>query len=89
MLIVTLVASLILTRGLIAFLGGWWFSYRDYSLCYWMDHPSVPFCKWHFGEEMTYPNDIFAMATLMLGMIFPMWSCYSDLFDFWPLPSEK
>jgi hypothetical protein len=49
----------------------------------------LSFCKWHFGEGMTYPNDIFAMATLMLGMIFPMWSCYSDLFDFWPLPSEK
>ena len=49
----------------------------------------LSFCQWHFGEGMKYPNDIFAMATLMLGMVFPMWACYSDLFDFWPLPSEK
>ena len=49
----------------------------------------LSFCQWHFGEGMKYPNDIFAVATLMLGMIFPMWACYSDLFDFWPLPFEK
>lgn len=45
------------------------------------------FCKWHFGESMVYPNNIFAVATAMLGMIFPMWSAYCDLLDGWPLPT--
>lgn len=42
---------------------------------------------WHFGEKaMQYPNNIFAMANMMLGFTFPAWACYSDLWDFWPLP---
>lgn len=45
----------------------------------------LAFCNWHFGDAMKYPDDIFSMATLMLGMIFPIWAAYSDLFDFWPL----
>ncbi|RJX23559.1 MAG: hypothetical protein C4554_10595 [Dethiobacter sp.] len=44
------------------------------------------FCQWHFGEAMTYPNNIFAVANVMLGLCFPLWAAYSDFFDFWPLP---
>jgi hypothetical protein len=42
---------------------------------------------WHFGDAaMTYPNNIFVLATMMLGLSFPAWACYGDLWDFWPLP---
>lgn len=46
------------------------------------------FCVWHFGETMMYPDDLFAINTMMLGLLFPMWAAYGDLFDFWPLPPE-
>jgi hypothetical protein len=35
---------------------------------------------------MSYPNDIFAIANLMLGLTFPAWAAYSAFWDFWPLP---
>jgi hypothetical protein len=44
------------------------------------------FCLWHFGEAMMYPDDLFAINTMMLGLLFPMWAVYGDLFNFWPLP---
>ncbi|MCK9216691.1 MAG: hypothetical protein M0P77_02040 [Firmicutes bacterium] len=44
------------------------------------------FCYWHFGETMTYPDGLFALDTMMLGLLFPMWAAYGDLLDFWPLP---
>ena len=45
------------------------------------------FGVWHFGEEaLKYPNSIFVPANMMLGLTFPAWACYSDLWDFWPLP---
>lgn len=46
-------------------------------------------CHANFGEGMKYPNDVFALATLMLGSIFPMWAAYADLLEFWPLPPRK
>ncbi len=44
------------------------------------------FCMWHFGEAMVYPDNLFAINTMMLGLLFPMWAAYGDLLDFWPLP---
>jgi hypothetical protein len=45
------------------------------------------FCTSHFGAKaMHYPNDIFAIANLMLGLTFPAWAAYSAFWDFWPLP---
>jgi hypothetical protein len=44
------------------------------------------FCNWHFGEAMQYPDNIFAIANIMLGLAFPSWAVYSTFFDFWPLP---
>jgi len=42
---------------------------------------------WHFGEKaMHYPQDIFAMGNMLLGLTFPAWACYADLWEFWPLP---
>ncbi|MDR1604654.1 MAG: hypothetical protein LBS10_07690 [Gracilibacteraceae bacterium] len=45
------------------------------------------FCYWHFGETMAYPNGVFAAAGVMLGLSFPMWGAYGDLFEFWPMPA--
>jgi hypothetical protein len=45
------------------------------------------FCDWHFGEAMAYPNGVFAAAGVMLGLSFPMWGVYGDLFEFWPMPA--
>ena len=44
------------------------------------------FFVWNFGEGMVYPNNNFAISTIMLGLLFPMWSIYGDFFNFWPLP---
>jgi len=45
------------------------------------------FCISHFGAEgMQYPNNVFAMANLMLGLTFPAWAIYATCWDFWPLP---
>ena len=45
------------------------------------------FAMWHFGAEgLKYPNNIFVLANMMLGLTFPAWACYGDLWDFWPLP---
>ncbi len=44
------------------------------------------FCVWHFGESMLYPDNLFAINTMMLGLLFPMWAAYGDLLEFWPLP---
>ena len=45
------------------------------------------FAVWHFGEKaLHYPQDIFTMANMLLGLTFPAWACYSDLWEFWPLP---
>lgn len=49
-------------------------------------HGYKSFAIWHFGETMVYPNNIFILAGMMLGITFPAWAAYSDLFDFWPLP---
>ncbi|WP_300459110.1 hypothetical protein [Desulfobacula sp.] len=47
----------------------------------------IAIAVWHFGDSvMTYPNNIFVLATMMLGLSFPAWACYGDLWDFWPLP---
>jgi hypothetical protein len=46
----------------------------------------LAYANWHFGKAMAYPNNIFIMANMMLGITFPAWAAYSDLFDFWPLP---
>lgn len=49
-------------------------------------HGLWAFARWHFATAMQYPNDILAVANIMLGLCFPMWAAYSSLFDFWPLP---
>jgi hypothetical protein len=50
-------------------------------------HVLGAFCTSHFGAEaMRYPNDVFAVANLMLGLTFPAWAAYCALWDFWPLP---
>jgi hypothetical protein len=47
----------------------------------------MAFAAWHFGEAASaYPNNVFVPATMMLGLSFPAWACYGDLWDFWPLP---
>jgi hypothetical protein len=48
-------------------------------------HGVSAICKWRFGE-LAYPSNIFAMATFMLGLNFPLWVAYADLWEFWPLP---
>jgi len=48
-------------------------------------HGVAAVCKWHFGE-LAYPSNILAMATFMLGLNFPLWVAYADLWEFWPLP---
>jgi len=50
-------------------------------------HGIGSFCASHFeAEAMHYPNNIFVIANLMLGLTFPAWAAYSALWDFWPLP---
>jgi len=45
------------------------------------------FAVWHFGDAaLKYPNNVFVLANMMLGLTFPAWACYGDLWDFWPLP---
>jgi hypothetical protein len=44
------------------------------------------FCQGHFGKAFTYPNSIFSMANVMLGLTFPCWTAYAMFWDFWPLP---
>jgi hypothetical protein len=45
------------------------------------------FALWHFGDAgLKYPNNVFVLANMMLGLTFPAWACYGDLWDFWPLP---
>jgi len=45
------------------------------------------FCASHFGAEaFKHPADVFSMGNLLLGITFPIWAAYSDLWDFWPLP---
>jgi hypothetical protein len=45
------------------------------------------FCASHFGADaFKHPADVFSMGNLMLGITFPIWAAYSDLWDFWPLP---
>ena len=48
----------------------------------------LAFCRAHFGPEAMgqYPNDVFATANLMLGLVFPAWAVYAAMWDFWPLP---
>ncbi len=49
--------------------------------------PYKAFALWNFGKEaMAYPNGIFILANMMLGITFPAWVAYSDFWDFWPLP---
>ena len=46
----------------------------------------LAFCNSHFGPKaMVYPNNMFAMGGLMLGVIFPLWVLYTGFWDFWPL----
>jgi hypothetical protein len=51
-------------------------------------HLLLAFCTSHFGLEAMkqYPNDVFATANLMLGLVFPAWAMYAVAWDFWPLP---
>jgi len=50
-------------------------------------YPYKAFAVWNFGKEaMAYPNGIFILANMMLGITFPAWVAYADFFDFWPLP---
>ena len=51
-------------------------------------HLLLAFCTSHFGLEAMkqYPNDVFATANLMLGLVFPAWAIYAVAWDFWPLP---
>jgi len=50
-------------------------------------HAVGALCEWHFGKSMVYPANLFAMGNFMLGLNFPLWVAYADLWDFWPLPS--
>jgi len=44
------------------------------------------FAVWHFGAKaMTYPNNMFTPINIMLGLTFPAWAAYADLWHFWPL----
>jgi len=51
-------------------------------------HLLLAFCTSNFGIEAMkqYPNDVFATANLMLGLVFPAWAMYAVAWDFWPLP---
>jgi hypothetical protein len=51
-------------------------------------HLLLAFCTANFGSEAMnqYPNDVFATANLMLGLVFPAWAMYAVVWDFWPLP---
>jgi hypothetical protein len=49
-------------------------------------HAVGAICAWHFGKSMVYPADLFAMGNLMLGLNFPLWVAYADIWEFWPLP---
>jgi hypothetical protein len=49
-------------------------------------HGVIAICKWRFGN-LSYPFSVFAPATFMLGLNFPLWVAYADLWEFWPLPS--
>lgn len=44
------------------------------------------FCAARFGKAFAYPNNIFSMANVMLGLTFPAWAAYTAFWDFWPLP---
>ena len=55
------------------------------------------FCSMTFGPEYYVidtatgflnlgPDGWFAMANVMLALIFPAWAVYGPVFDFWPLP---
>jgi hypothetical protein len=47
----------------------------------------LAFCNWHFGvKAMVYPNNMFAIGGVMLGITFPVWVLYTGFWDFWPLP---
>lgn len=48
-------------------------------------HGVSAICTWHFGE-LAYPANIFARATFMLGLNFPLWVAYVELWECWPLP---
>lgn len=48
-------------------------------------HLANAVCAWHFGP-LPYPNRIFASATFMLGLNFPLWVLYCKFFEAWPLP---
>jgi hypothetical protein len=50
-------------------------------------HAVGAICEWHFGKAMVYPANLFAMGNFMLGLNFPLWVAYADIWDFWPLPS--
>jgi hypothetical protein len=46
----------------------------------------LAFCNWHFGvKAMVYPNNMFAIGGVMLGITFPVWVLYTGFWDFWPL----
>lgn len=51
-------------------------------------HGVISICRWHFGE-LPYPMNVFAPATFMLGLNFPLWVAYADLWEFWPLPPAE
>jgi hypothetical protein len=45
------------------------------------------FCTWHFGAKaMVYPDNMSAIAGVMLGVTFPLWVVYIVFLDCWPLP---
>lgn len=45
------------------------------------------FCNVVFTSDfMVYPFEWFAMANVMLALIFPMWAVHEALFDYYPLP---
>lgn len=51
-------------------------------------HVTNAVCAWHFGQ-LPYPNKIFASATFMLGLNFPLWVAYCDFWQRWPLPADE
>lgn len=51
-------------------------------------HTVAAVCQWHFGKSMSYPSNLFAMGNFMLGLNFPMWVAYADIWEFWPLSSK-
>ena len=43
----------------------------------------LAFCNWHFGvKAMVYPNNMFAIGGVMLGITFPVWVLYTSLLGF-------